>query len=67
MPRWTPRITTSVISMLCGVALLAGCATGTTSGPSSTWLMQGEGSGGSGGFFATHPATGDRIEALRKL
>jgi len=31
-----------------------------------TWLMQGEGSGG-GGFFATHPATGDRIEALRKL
>jgi putative metalloprotease len=32
-----------------------------------TWLMQGEGSGGSGGFFATHPATGDRIEALRKL
>jgi predicted Zn-dependent protease len=32
-----------------------------------TWLMQSEGSGGSGGFFATHPATGDRIEALRKL
>jgi Zn-dependent protease with chaperone function len=31
-----------------------------------TCLMQGEGSGG-GGFFATHPATGDRIEALRKL
>jgi predicted Zn-dependent protease len=31
-----------------------------------TWLMQGEGSGG-GGFFNTHPATGDRIEALRKL
>jgi Zn-dependent protease with chaperone function len=30
-----------------------------------TWLMQMEGSGG-GGFFATHPATGDRIEALRK-
>ena len=28
-----------------------------------TWLMQAEGS--SGGFFATHPATGDRIEALR--
>jgi Zn-dependent protease with chaperone function len=23
--------------------------------------------GSSGGFFATHPATGDRIEALRKL
>jgi beta-barrel assembly-enhancing protease len=32
-----------------------------------TWLMQSEGSGGRGGFFATHPATGDRIEALRKL
>jgi Zn-dependent protease with chaperone function len=29
-----------------------------------TWLMQAEG-GGSGGFFSTHPATGDRIEALR--
>jgi hypothetical protein len=24
-------------------------------------------SAGSGGFFATHPATGDRIEALQKL
>jgi Zn-dependent protease with chaperone function len=31
-----------------------------------TWLMQTEGGGG-GGFFATHPATGDRIEALREL
>ena len=31
-----------------------------------TWLMQSEGTSG-GGFFATHPATGDRIEALRKL
>jgi Zn-dependent protease with chaperone function len=30
-----------------------------------TWLMQTEG-GSSGGFFSTHPATGDRIEALRK-
>jgi Zn-dependent protease with chaperone function len=30
-----------------------------------TWLMQSEG-GSKGGFFATHPATGDRIEALRK-
>jgi Zn-dependent protease with chaperone function len=29
-----------------------------------TWLMQTEGSSG-GGFFATHPATGDRIQALR--
>jgi Zn-dependent protease with chaperone function len=32
-----------------------------------TWLMQREGAGGGGGFFATHPATGDRIEALREL
>jgi len=31
-----------------------------------TWLMQVEGSG-KGGFFATHPATGDRIEALRQM
>jgi hypothetical protein len=31
-----------------------------------TWLMQMEGTGG-GGFFATHPATNDRIEALQKL
>ena len=30
-----------------------------------TWLMQTSGSGG-GGFFATHPNTGDRIEALRQ-
>src|SRR5215468_3297339 len=30
-----------------------------------TWLQQTEGAGG-GGFFATHPATGDRIEALKK-
>jgi Zn-dependent protease with chaperone function len=29
-----------------------------------TWLVQTEG-GSSGGFFATHPATADRIEALR--
>ena len=31
-----------------------------------TWLMQTEG-GSSGGFFATHPATTDRIEALRRM
>lgn len=32
------------------------------------WLMETEGaSGGGGGFFATHPGTGDRIEALRKM
>src|SRR5262245_20654891 len=31
-----------------------------------TWLMQVEGSS-KGGFFATHPATGDRIEALRQM
>jgi Zn-dependent protease with chaperone function len=30
-----------------------------------TWLMQTEG-GGSGGFFSTHPATNDRVEALRR-
>jgi predicted Zn-dependent protease len=30
-----------------------------------TWLMQTEGTSG-GGFFANHPATTDRIEALRK-
>lgn len=30
------------------------------------WLMQTSG-GGKGGFFSTHPATGDRIEALRNL
>ena len=29
-----------------------------------TWLMQSEGADG-GGFFATHPATADRIQALR--
>jgi len=31
-----------------------------------TWLMQTEGSSSSGGFFSTHPATTDRIEALRR-
>ena len=30
-----------------------------------TWLMQTEGTSG-GGFFSNHPATGDRIEALRR-
>ena len=29
-----------------------------------TWLMQGKSAEG-GGFFATHPATVDRIQALR--
>jgi predicted Zn-dependent protease len=29
------------------------------------WLMQTEGASG-GGFFATHPATGDRIQALQR-
>jgi len=29
------------------------------------WLMQTAGAG-SGGFFSTHPATDDRIEALEK-
>ena len=31
-----------------------------------TWLAQTEGTEG-GGFFATHPATADRIEALRSV
>lgn len=31
-----------------------------------TWLMSTAGDGG-GGFFSTHPGTGDRIEVLRKL
>ena len=31
-----------------------------------TWLLKTEGSG-SGGFFATHPATGDRVQAVRRL
>jgi Zn-dependent protease with chaperone function len=31
-----------------------------------TWLMQTEG-GSKGGFFATHPATADRIEAIRRM
>jgi predicted Zn-dependent protease len=31
-----------------------------------SWLMQTSG-GSEGGFLATHPATGDRIEALRDL
>jgi Zn-dependent protease with chaperone function len=31
-----------------------------------SWLMQTEG-GSSGGFFATHPATTDRIEALKRM
>jgi Zn-dependent protease with chaperone function len=32
-----------------------------------TWLMQSSGGGSKGGFFSTHPGTGERIEALRKL
>jgi Zn-dependent protease with chaperone function len=32
-----------------------------------TWLMQTEGGSSGGGFFATHPATTDRIEAIRRL
>jgi Zn-dependent protease with chaperone function len=31
------------------------------------WLQSTEGGSGGGGFFSTHPATGDRIEVLRKL
>jgi Zn-dependent protease with chaperone function len=29
--------------------------------------MSTEGGGSGGGFFSTHPETGDRIEVLRKL
>jgi len=32
-----------------------------------TWLMRTSGDGGGGGFLSTHPATEDRIAALRKL
>ncbi|HET9490223.1 MAG TPA: M48 family metallopeptidase [Methylomirabilota bacterium] len=32
-----------------------------------TWLQETAGASGEGGFFATHPATGDRIEALRQI
>ncbi len=32
-----------------------------------TWLEGSAGGGGSGGFFATHPDTGDRIQAVRNL
>ncbi len=35
-----------------------------TMGDTLTWLVQREGGTG-GGFFATHPATADRIQALR--
>jgi len=31
-----------------------------------TWLMRTSGDGGSGGFLSTHPATADRIAALRQ-
>jgi predicted Zn-dependent protease len=32
-----------------------------------TWLTRTSGDGGGGGFLSTHPATEDRIDALRKL
>jgi putative metalloprotease len=32
-----------------------------------TWLMDTSGPDAGGGFFSTHPATGDRIDVLRKL
>jgi len=32
-----------------------------------TWLMRTAGDGGGGGFLSTHPATEDRIAALRRL
>lgn len=37
-------------------------------GDTLTWLQKQEGSGGGGGgFFATHPATGDRVQAIRVM
>jgi Zn-dependent protease with chaperone function len=35
-------------------------------GDTLSWLMQAEGASG-GGFFATHPATPDRIDRVRKM
>lgn len=32
-----------------------------------TWLMNTAGPDGGGGFLSTHPATGDRIQELRRL
>jgi putative metalloprotease len=32
-----------------------------------TWLASSEGTGGGGGWFATHPGTAERIQALRQL
>ena len=32
-----------------------------------SWLIQTSGATGGGGFLSTHPATADRIEALRRL
>jgi Zn-dependent protease with chaperone function len=31
------------------------------------WLASISGGGGGGGWFATHPGTNDRIQALREL
>jgi predicted Zn-dependent protease len=31
------------------------------------WLSKQDGGSGGGGFFSTHPATGDRIQAVRNL
>jgi putative metalloprotease len=32
-----------------------------------SWLLKTEGGGGGGGFFATHPATGDRVQKVEQL
>jgi Zn-dependent protease with chaperone function len=32
-----------------------------------TWLASSEGGGEGGGWFATHPGTNDRIQALRQM
>ena len=52
-----------------GVTILSRAGDGDAKGTmveTLTWLIQTEGSSG-GGFFATHPETTDRVEALRKL
>ena len=36
-------------------------------GDTLSWLTKQEGGDGGGGFFSTHPATGDRVQAIRDL
>ena len=60
MMRWTPRTTTSVVAVICGIVLVSGCAVTSTSGPTSGSPSGGSPSGGtpSGGSpSAGAPAT----------